>query len=58
MAAKGGFRYLNVWAKHKTFLDVVKEAWERPVYGSGLDVFYRKLMNTRRVLQKWNKDIL
>lgn len=57
MAAKGGFRYLNVWAKHKTFLDVVKEAWERPVHGSGLDVFYRKLMNTRRVLQKWNKDI-
>ena len=37
------FRYLNVWARHPSFLTVVKEAWETATLGVGMARFSRKL---------------
>lgn len=45
------FRFLNVWATHPTFLDIVKASWDTPVYGWPLSVFSRKLRNIKAALK-------
>lgn len=48
------FRFLNIWRKHKGFIDIVKEAWEIPVGGVGMESFYQKVLNVKRRLREWN----
>ncbi|XP_071932869.1 uncharacterized protein [Coffea arabica] len=48
------FQFLNIWRKHKGFLDIVKEAREIPVRGVGMESFYQKLQNVKYWLREWN----
>ena len=51
------FRFLNIWRSHKDFQSIVKDAWKRLVEGVGMVAFYRKLMDTRKSLNVWNKRV-
>lgn len=39
------FRFQNMWCLHETFLDCVKEAWDRHDSGSGLHKLATRLEN-------------
>lgn len=55
---KGGmFRFLGVWTKHHSFLEVVKNFWEDPIIGRPMHVFAKKLSRLRYVLQLRNINI-
>lgn len=56
-ASRGCFRFINAWASHHKFLDVVKEAWAEEAMERPMVKFSNKLKNVRRKLKGWNKDI-
>lgn len=58
LEARGGsFRFLNVWAYHHQFMEVVKEAWNTNIQGRPMVRFFNKLKEVERRLQVWNREI-
>ncbi|KAK6119916.1 hypothetical protein DH2020_046343 [Rehmannia glutinosa] len=55
--APAAFRYMHMWARHHTFLNIVKEAWEGPTGFSGLKNLHHKLIRVKQRLKWWNKNI-
>ncbi|GAV92821.1 hypothetical protein CFOL_v3_36199 [Cephalotus follicularis] len=49
------FKYINVWASHPDFLDVVRRVWALPVEGNPLEVVGRKLRMLKQVLKDFHK---
>lgn len=43
------FRFINAWAKHNQFLDIVKEVYETNVPGRPLQIFAMKLKLLKKV---------
>ncbi|XP_071923231.1 uncharacterized protein [Coffea arabica] len=50
-------RYLNIWYKHLSFMDLVSTAWRDSVSGVGMAYFYLKLVATRAKLRIWSKQV-
>ncbi|GAV92473.1 hypothetical protein CFOL_v3_35852, partial [Cephalotus follicularis] len=48
------FKYLNVWASHPSFLEVVKQVWAQPVVASPLDAIGMKLRLLKRALKEFH----
>ncbi|XP_071926081.1 uncharacterized protein [Coffea arabica] len=55
--SKRSFRFLNVWRKHSSFLEVVQQGWAVPVEGEGMPKFYNKLRAVKGCLQVWNSQV-
>ncbi|XP_043696657.1 uncharacterized protein LOC122647302 [Telopea speciosissima] len=53
------FKYFDMWSSHPTFLPVVLEAWQKPVYAfsSPLIAFSKRLKNVKAALKDWNLNI-
>ncbi|XP_071939195.1 uncharacterized protein [Coffea arabica] len=49
------FRFLNVWTTHPGLLEVIKDYWTHPVYGSPLQVLASKLRNVKNALKQWSR---
>ena len=54
MVGHGSFRFQNVWISHRKFLSVVRESWDQPVRGRGMEAFCQKLVALSRKLRSWN----
>ncbi|XP_075079855.1 uncharacterized protein LOC142165134 [Nicotiana tabacum] len=50
------FKFLNFWAKHETFLDVVKENWVTDGMGNPFILFQNKLKKVKATLTVWSKE--
>ncbi|XP_043720916.1 uncharacterized protein LOC122668414 [Telopea speciosissima] len=50
------FKYFDMWSSHETFLPLVQEAWNKPVFSfsSPLLAFSKKLKNVKAALKVWN----
>ncbi|XP_060169362.1 uncharacterized protein LOC132600312 [Lycium barbarum] len=48
------FRFLNHLCKHKDFLRIVRESWEKPVYGKGMVEVWNKLKNMKEAMKHLN----
>nr|XP_027103123.1 uncharacterized protein LOC113724413 [Coffea arabica] len=55
--SKRSFRFLHVWRKHSSFLEVVQQGWAVPVEGEGMPKFYNKLRAVKGCLQVWNSQV-
>uniref|UniRef100_A0A803QB76 Reverse transcriptase domain-containing protein n=1 Tax=Cannabis sativa TaxID=3483 RepID=A0A803QB76_CANSA len=49
------FKYENMWARDQRCFWVVKEAWAKRLHQNPMINFHRKVRNTSRKLQLWNK---
>ncbi|XP_060211977.1 uncharacterized protein LOC132639556 [Lycium barbarum] len=49
------FKFLKIWAKHETFMDIVKENWITEVEGNAFMKFNSKLKNMRKALSQWSR---
>ncbi|XP_075080450.1 uncharacterized protein LOC107802319 [Nicotiana tabacum] len=49
------FKFLNFWAKHETFLDMVKKNWMANFIGDPFLMFKQKLKRVNIALSKWSK---
>ncbi|XP_060200225.1 uncharacterized protein LOC132628463 [Lycium barbarum] len=49
------FKFLNFWAKHDTFMDIVKANWKTEVQGNAFMIFSSKLKNMRKALSQWSR---
>ncbi|GAV92699.1 hypothetical protein CFOL_v3_36077 [Cephalotus follicularis] len=49
------FKYLNAWASHPEFLDVVRRVWAQPVDGNPLEAVGRKLRMLKQVLKEFHR---
>ena len=54
---KSSFKFLNVWQKHPTFIQIVSEAWEALVSIARMQLFFNKLMHMRLRLKQWSSQI-
>ncbi|XP_027124325.1 uncharacterized protein [Coffea arabica] len=52
---RSSFRFINAWAKHSSFMEVIREAWSMPVHRVGTTAFFRKLLHVKAKLRLWNK---
>ncbi|XP_070034434.1 uncharacterized protein [Nicotiana tomentosiformis] len=52
---KKAFRFLNLWTKHDTFLDVVKENWTTDFHANPFILFKYKLKKLKKDLSIWSK---
>lgn len=50
------FRFLNFWTDHSTFLDTVKECWDKPATGDPMYKFHQKLKRFFKTLSNCSKD--
>lgn len=50
------FKFLNIWTKHKKFLQLVNRALSIDVVGSPLFVLWKKLQETKRVLKDLHRS--
>ncbi|XP_011081406.1 uncharacterized protein LOC105164454 [Sesamum indicum] len=50
------FRFQNMWLKHHTFLDTVKQSWCLPTEGYGMYKLQQKIYRIKVLLKLWNKD--
>nr|XP_009600457.1 uncharacterized protein LOC104095914 [Nicotiana tomentosiformis] len=50
------FRFLNLWTKHATFMDVVRQNWNADFIGDPFLMFNHKLKKVKATLSKWSKD--
>ncbi|XP_009758093.1 uncharacterized protein [Nicotiana sylvestris] len=49
------FKFLNFWAKHETFLYVLKQNWMTDFIGDPFLMFKQKLKRVKIALSKWSK---
>ncbi|WMV13571.1 hypothetical protein MTR67_006956 [Solanum verrucosum] len=49
------FKFLNCWADHNKFLDIVKTCWERNVEGNNMWKFHQKLKRLSNTLSSWSR---
>ncbi|KAG5585870.1 hypothetical protein H5410_046304 [Solanum commersonii] len=49
------FKFLNCWAEHPNFLDMVKSCWEREVEGNSMWRFHQKLKRLSNTLTTWSR---
>ncbi|GAV67467.1 LOW QUALITY PROTEIN: hypothetical protein CFOL_v3_10972, partial [Cephalotus follicularis] len=49
------FKYLNVWASHPEFLDVVRHVWAQSVEGNPLEAVSKKLRMLKPALKEFHK---
>ncbi|GAV90321.1 LOW QUALITY PROTEIN: Exo_endo_phos domain-containing protein/DUF4283 domain-containing protein, partial [Cephalotus follicularis] len=49
------FKYLNVWASHPEFLDVVRHVWAQSVEGNPLEAVSKKLRLLKPALKEFHK---
>ena len=47
-------KFFNFWADHLAFLDLVKEAWEKEVYGTPMYRLTCKLKRVKTILKTFN----
>ncbi|XP_060190624.1 uncharacterized protein LOC132619874 [Lycium barbarum] len=52
------FKFLNLWTKDDTFMDVVQQAWQEDFSGSPMWKFHLKLKNTCSKLSWWSRNCL
>ncbi|XP_059285183.1 uncharacterized protein LOC132038547 [Lycium ferocissimum] len=52
---KKSFKFLNFWAKHDTFLTVVKENWKAKFMANPFTLFHHKLKKVKVALNQWSK---
>lgn len=50
------FRFLNIWADHDNFLEVVQQAWALDVSGNPLLTLHQKIKNTCKSLSLWSRE--
>ncbi|XP_075076534.1 uncharacterized protein LOC142163173 [Nicotiana tabacum] len=50
------FKFLNIWAEHKDFLDVVQHAWDINVVENSLYILHQKNKNTCNSLHSWSRE--
>ncbi|KAL2237400.1 UNVERIFIED_CONTAM: hypothetical protein Sindi_0931700 [Sesamum indicum] len=50
------FRFQNMWLKHHTFLDTIKQSWCLPTEGYGMYKLQQKIYRIKVLLKLWNKD--
>ncbi|XP_060177980.1 uncharacterized protein LOC132607916 [Lycium barbarum] len=53
---KKPFKFLNLWVKHETFLEVVQANWETDMNVNSFYVFNSKLKNLKKVLTAWSRS--
>ncbi|XP_070025703.1 uncharacterized protein [Nicotiana sylvestris] len=53
---KKAFRLLNLWIKHDSFLEVVKENWQADFHASPYILFNHKMKKLKKALTVWSKD--
>ncbi|KAK6119759.1 hypothetical protein DH2020_046500 [Rehmannia glutinosa] len=51
------FRFQNIWLRHPSFFDTIKQAWDGPTGASGMNNLSFKLIRVKQKLQWWNKNI-
>ncbi|GAV92663.1 hypothetical protein CFOL_v3_36041 [Cephalotus follicularis] len=49
------FKYLNLWASHPAFLEVVQQVWAQPVEAPPLDAVGMKLRLLKRALKEFHR---
>nr|XP_027096084.1 uncharacterized protein LOC113715980 [Coffea arabica] len=55
-AHSSSFRFLNVWANHSSFMDVVRDAWQVPVQAGGMLGFHQRLSSVKHKLRCWSRQ--
>ncbi|XP_042033147.1 uncharacterized protein LOC121779791 isoform X2 [Salvia splendens] len=51
------FRFQNMWVRHRSFQEVVKESWNIPLEERGLVKLQVKLSRLKKCLKLWNKNV-
>ncbi|XP_070045323.1 uncharacterized protein [Nicotiana tomentosiformis] len=54
-AIKKAFKFLNIWTKHHTFTDLVKENWKADFVGDPFFTFNYKLKRLKKALSTWSR---
>lgn len=49
------FKFLNFWANHETFMEVVRKNWLADFIGDPFLMFKQKLKRVKIALSKWSK---
>lgn len=49
------FRYQHMWASHPSFLQMVRDSWNQPLYASPLCTLVGKLKRLKH--EKWNREV-
>ncbi|WMV32724.1 hypothetical protein MTR67_026109 [Solanum verrucosum] len=49
------FKFLNCWADHNKFLDIVKTCWQRNIEGNNMWKFHQKLKRLSNTLSSWSR---
>ena len=49
------FKFLNFWAKHEFFLEVVKQHWVADFMETPFNLFQHKLKKVKVALSQWSK---
>ncbi|WMV50080.1 hypothetical protein MTR67_043465, partial [Solanum verrucosum] len=49
------FKFVNCWANHPNFFDMVKSCWERKVEGNNMWRFHQKLKRLSNTLSTWSR---
>ncbi|XP_059285020.1 uncharacterized protein LOC132038360 [Lycium ferocissimum] len=55
-AVRISFKFLNFWAKHGSFVDIVKEYWKADFMANPFHLFHYKLKKVKSTLIQWSKD--
>lgn len=50
------FRYQHMWASHPSFLQMVRDSWNQPLYASPLCTLVGKLKRKRKH-EKWKREV-
>ncbi|PKA46662.1 hypothetical protein AXF42_Ash021651 [Apostasia shenzhenica] len=57
LTAKRRFRFRNMWANHRDFMQLVQDSWNEPVTSScPLLILHLKLIRLRKNLSTWNRN--
>ncbi|GER55466.1 RNA-directed DNA polymerase [Striga asiatica] len=51
------FRFQNMWVRHHSFHDIVRDSWLQPTGLFGMRILEAKLGRLRRRLRQWNWDV-
>lgn len=50
------FKFFNIWAEHKDFMNIVEEIWQKTSSTNNMKNIWMKLKNLRPVLRKLNNE--
>ncbi|KAI3450940.1 hypothetical protein Pfo_007605 [Paulownia fortunei] len=51
------FRFMNMWTRHQSFLEVVRNSWQNSTGMAGMINLQQKLYRTKQLLRWWNKNV-